>query len=131
MPLVEEKPQVDLLAEREADMAAARELLVDAGLLVHGRRVARECEQRAAQLERLQQLDPWPAQRRGLQRPLVGANMRGDRLALADAERLGRVLVAPAFGAQGREALANLIGIHRVCFLFLLHQKSATSDTLT
>ncbi|MNT22636.1 hypothetical protein D3C72_1580280 [compost metagenome] len=117
MPAAEEQAQVDDLAQREPHRVAAGHFLVDAGLLVHRGLVARERQHGAAQLQRLQQLDPRALQPRGAQCLVVHAGVRRNGGAFAQAHGRGGVLVAHALGTQFGETGADVFGIHRVSFV--------------
>ena len=108
MPVHEEQAQIDLAAQRQTDRALGREVLVDAVFFVHGRFVARQRHHLAAGFEALENLQPFGAQRHGLERTFMVTAMGGDHCALAQMQGFSRILGTQTLLALLRKLLADL-----------------------
>ena len=88
-------------------MALRGDVAVDTGLFMHGGFIARERHDRAAQFQRLQDLDPGAFERRRLEGKVVRAGMGPDGLAFGDAYAFGGLFGAFAAAARRGKALTH------------------------
>ena len=107
MPMGEEQPQIDVFTDRKSDRPFGRQVLIDAGFLVHRCLVAGQGHQRPTGLQVLEDGQPFPLQGHGPHRIGVHAGVSRDHRALAERQVLGSVARAHAFGARLGKAFTD------------------------